>query len=292
MKRFFILASAAIVALASCAKTEVVYKDAPEEIAFKQITNVMTKADALSGSMGVYAYYNGAAYFDKTEFAIQAGETFWTAASPKYWPVSGEVGFVMYAPFAANVASTSITELTFTKSAGNNDDLLYGTVTSGKTVNAVPVTLNHALTNVLVNVKGEASVTLVSVELLEVGDAGTGVVDFSNSKVIWTPTAVKNPVIYSTEQTLSPTPISCTSCLVLPAEELDAQQIRLTYKVEGSVGNLTYTTDSGVGTNVLGTKWESGKKYIYNITVGVEEIMFDADVAEWAAGNGADGEDL
>ena len=44
MKRFFILASAAIVALASCAKTEVVYKDAPEEIAFKQITGVMTKS--------------------------------------------------------------------------------------------------------------------------------------------------------------------------------------------------------------------------------------------------------
>lgn len=48
MKRFFILASAAIVALASCAKTEVVYKDAPEQIAFKQITGPMTKADRKS----------------------------------------------------------------------------------------------------------------------------------------------------------------------------------------------------------------------------------------------------
>ena len=252
----------------------------------------MTKADDLSGSMGVYAYYNGASYFGKTEFAQQSGETEWTAADPKYWPVSGEVGFVMYAPFDANAASTSITELTFTKSAGNNDDLLYGTVTSGKTASAVHVTLNHALTNVLVNVKGDPSVTLVSVELLEVGDAGTGVVDFSNSKVIWTPTAVKNPVIYNTEQALTDSPISCTSCLVLPAESLDDQQIKLTYKVAGSVGNLTYTTTAGVGTNVLGTAWESGKKYIYNINVGVDEIMFDADVDEWTEGNGASGKDL
>ena len=291
MKRFFILATAAIVALASCAKTEVVYNDAPEQIAFKQITNVMTKAD-LSGSMGVYAYYNGASYFGKTEFAQQTGETYWTAADPKYWPVSGDVGFVMYAPFNATVESTSIGNLTFTKSVGDNDDLLYGTVTSPKTSNAVTVTLNHALTNVLVNVKGDPSVTLVSVELLEVGDAGTGAVDFSNSEVIWTPTAVKSPVIYNTEQALSPTPISCTSCLVLPAEQLDAQQIKLTYKVAGSVGTLTYTTADGVGTNVLGTAWESGKKYIYNINVGVDEIMFDADVADWTAGNGVDGEDL
>ena len=292
MKRFFILASAAIVALASCAKTEVVYNDAPEEIAFKQITNVMTKADDLSGSMGVYAYYNGASYFGKTEFAQQTGETYWTAADPKYWPVSGNVGFVMYAPFDATVESTSMDNLTFTKSAGDNKDLLYGTVTSAKTQNAVPVTFNHALTNVFVNVKGDASVTLVSVELLEVGDAGTGEVDFSNSKVTWTATAVKSPVIYNTEQALSSTPIPCTSCLVLPAEELDEQQIKLTYKVAGSVGNLTYTTDTGVGTNVLGTAWESGKKYIYNITVGVDEIMFDADVADWTEGNGASGKDL
>ena len=60
MKRLFILASAAIVALAACTKTEVVYTEAPAEIGFKQITDVMTKAvpdgTQLPATMGVYAY--------------------------------------------------------------------------------------------------------------------------------------------------------------------------------------------------------------------------------------------
>ena len=42
MKRLFILA-AATVALASCAKTQVVYNEEPQEIAFRQVENVMTK---------------------------------------------------------------------------------------------------------------------------------------------------------------------------------------------------------------------------------------------------------
>ena len=44
MKRFFVCAAAAIVALASCSKTQVVYNDAPEEIGFKAVSGVMTKA--------------------------------------------------------------------------------------------------------------------------------------------------------------------------------------------------------------------------------------------------------
>lgn len=42
MKRLVILA-AAIVALASCAKTQVVYNEEPQEIAFKTVSGVMTK---------------------------------------------------------------------------------------------------------------------------------------------------------------------------------------------------------------------------------------------------------
>ena len=69
MKRLFILATAAIVALASCAKTEVVYTDAPEEIGFKAVTGAMTKAAILDGTytetdMYVYSWKNE----DKTEY--------------------------------------------------------------------------------------------------------------------------------------------------------------------------------------------------------------------------------
>ena len=107
MKRILIFASAAIVALASCAKTEVVYKDAPQEIAFKQITGAMTKADTkLSGTMGVFAQYNNdntsttnAVYFDNTSFAEGSTECVWEADEAKYWPLEGNLDFTIYAPY-------------------------------------------------------------------------------------------------------------------------------------------------------------------------------------------------
>ena len=84
MKRFFILASAAIVALASCAKTEVVYNDAPEQIAFKQITDVMTKSTHTlsSGVLGVFANQGAVEYFDNTPFTWATN----AFTAEKYWP--------------------------------------------------------------------------------------------------------------------------------------------------------------------------------------------------------------
>ena len=61
MKRLFILASAAALMLASCAKTTVVYNEAPEEIGFKAVTGVMTKAhvewNQETSKLGVFAIY-------------------------------------------------------------------------------------------------------------------------------------------------------------------------------------------------------------------------------------------
>ena len=72
MKRFFICAAAAIVALASCSKTEVVNTSAPEEIGFKAVTGAITKAEqdaaTLDGAMGVFAFVHGesTSYFSNT----------------------------------------------------------------------------------------------------------------------------------------------------------------------------------------------------------------------------------
>ena len=55
MKKIFILATAAIVAFASCMKTEVVSNSEPQEIAFRQFTGSMTKADPDPTDLASYA---------------------------------------------------------------------------------------------------------------------------------------------------------------------------------------------------------------------------------------------
>ena len=87
MKKFFFCAAAAIVALASCSKTQVVYNDAPQEIGFKAVTGVMTKTTTFADdrALGVFANLtgddnaDGDVYFGNTSFAKGDGDT-WTAS--------------------------------------------------------------------------------------------------------------------------------------------------------------------------------------------------------------------
>ena len=188
MKRLFILA-AATVALASCAKTQVVYNEEPQEIAFKTVENVMTKTNTslgywADGSMGVFAYKTGEtnSYFTNAKFA--KSNTEWVSADKDnednvkhyYWPFQGSLDFYVYAPhdgtFTCDRTTHKIKKSAFTNSdygVGNSysgtadgsesfydyncPDLMYGStiIISEKTDNAVDVSLKHALALVQVN---------------------------------------------------------------------------------------------------------------------------------------------
>ena len=138
MKRLFILASAAIVALASCSKTQVVYTEAPEEIGFKAFTGAMTKAvgewDVNNDVMGLFAYEAGSitAHLDNVMFK-KDGESFvgWSGSAhqPYYWPLGKNLDFVVYAPHNALANYDPATKaLTIPVDNSGNDqiDVLYG----------------------------------------------------------------------------------------------------------------------------------------------------------------------
>lgn len=188
MKRLFILASAAALMLASCAKTTVVYNEAPEEISFKQVTNVMTKTtlgDWAKSDMGVYAVKTDEPtnlYLNNAQFAKHGANDYWSGGdgtNPKqyYWPFQGSLDFYVYAPYSANLAFDSsnnkLIAATFTNADYTNDniysgasaynfncvDLMYGAsvVTGSKRDDALPVSLKHALAKVIVNVSASVA---------------------------------------------------------------------------------------------------------------------------------------
>jgi hypothetical protein len=217
MKRFFILASAAIVALASCAKTEVRYDNAePQEISFRQITGPMTKADSDPGlekyhtTMGVDAIYHygteeAKSYFSNKVFEpIKSGETYtgdWKSNPASYWPLQGTLDFVVYAPYQVNGQAYDIQKqdltLTLVDNRTNQTDLMVGAeIYSGKSYPAtspydIPVTLEHALAKVTLKVKEvqatsntdaaktESVFYLKTVDLTATCQAGNVTVDYS-----------------------------------------------------------------------------------------------------------------
>ena len=282
MKRFFILATAAIVALASCAKTEVVYNDAPEEIALSTVNMPMTKA--FTGNMTVFAYLNGAEYFGNTTFT-QSG-TYWKATQAKYWPASGTLDFLVWAPADPNLTSTGANNLTgISKATEDQIDLLYGSASGDKDDEYVTVELNHALSKVQINVAGDENVYLLGVELLNSTQKATAVVnDFTTPAITWTADATAPKLASKSLYTpadddegdqLSSTAKECPEFYVVPLAGTDAS-IKLTYKMAGSDTVLEYTTPAGA----LG-EWAEGKHYIYNISVGATEIQLNPTVASW-----------
>ena len=330
MKRLFILA-AATVALASCAKTQVVYNEEPQEIAFKTVENVMTKTNTslgywADGSMGVFAYKTGEtnSYFTNAKFA--KSNTEWVSADKDnednvmhyYWPFQGSLDFYVYAPhdgtFTCDRTTHKIKKSAFTNSAygvGNSysgtadgsesfydyncPDLMYGStiIISEKTDNAVDVSLKHALA--LVQVKASATIgSVVKIQSMELkgtpGSANLTVTykdDDSNNE-----TPLKGTADWSNHSgTLDLTIVSTEKSVTNSSEQLGNEVLvipgnaQTSFSIEYKLANSETVFTATLPLNTAGSPiWEPGKKYVYNITFGVEEIKFAPEVVDWGTG--------
>ena len=184
MKKNLAILGVAVLALASCAKTQVISDETPSPIAFKAVVSNAVKADAqLEGTSltADYAMYisatqykaNGsietAAYFKDVEFttadATPGAASEYKAAAPLYWPIgNAALDFVAYAMPSAkhgtpaatydNEATNVASKVSFMgwDTYANQVDLLYDvkngatTATNALVPNGLTVnfTLKHA----------------------------------------------------------------------------------------------------------------------------------------------------
>ena len=290
MKRFFILATAAIVALASCAKTEVVYNDAPKEIAFKALNGAMTKADALGDKgytdMGVYAFdEEGEPYFSQVKFAPATAGADWTATpQAQYWPLSGSLNFVYYAPwFAVNATASTLTAQLTTAT-----DFMYGTevVNASKQNTAIGAPLRHALAKINVSVTSDLeglvinSLTLTSAYTnaeLTVNYSTTDNDQTSNDERLsfdFNGATVTNITFANVAGTTEANVKYSDACYVMPHEQTS---LVLNYTLPGADAALEYEHE-------LEDNWYDGHQYTYDFLIGANEIKFTPSETTWATG--------
>lgn len=285
MKRLFILASAAIVALASCTKTEVVYNEAPQEIGFKAVTGVMTKADqtgAMTQNMGVIAnLLNGTSYFENTVFTGTGTEWVSAVDNKKYWPVNGnKLCFAVYSPYqtgvtyAGNILTGMSADNNGAETIDDQTDYLYGATYFDNSdagyanqETAVAVNLKHAMAKVTVSFDVE-NVTVTDVTFSPVVD-GTYTVDYSTTTaaVDWTPGTTTNDITLLGDLSSA----TAASYLVIPETKAN---ISFNYTINGSSNPFNYTI-------TVGSNWEAGTHYTYNVTVNPYEIKFTPEVDTW-----------
>lgn len=289
MKRILICAAAAIVALASCSKTQVVYNDAPEEIGFKAVTGVMTKAvdewDSSTEVMGVFANPNGetALYLNNAQFKKDGTQSYFvgwdgSAHKPYYWPLGKNLDFVAYAPYKNGVTyDASASNLTISvDNTSAYTDILYGAVkleNKSKQVDAYALNMSHALAWIQVKVVADQDdvLDINSFDLTEIVKTATLIVNYTTPAtplLSWTPTSTAASVSLLTGSV--GTAGSTVDILVIPAEQTT---FAMNYDL-GSNTNLTWNKD-------LEGSWVAGYKYIYNISVGASEIKITPEVAAW-----------
>lgn len=292
MKRILICAAAAIVALASCSKTQVVYNGAPEEIGFKTVTGVMTKADALTAvSMGVFAIQEDGEFYDDMDNAkfIDKGGYWGGEITAYYWPLSGNLDFAVYAPHDANKASYDNVndELTIEVNNGSlasQTDWLYGTtmlIDKTKTNTNMPIPLKHALAEVVVNVTSDlVGLEIVSLTVTDTKQNGTLTVSYSNSDPAtndyeasspsWS-TEAAVPMELITDHEFTDNTAKEGKCYVIPSGQTT---IVISYKLTETSSELPYT-------HTLNGNWAENTRYTYNISIGANEIKFEPTEETW-----------
>ena len=253
----------------------------------------MTKAVAenLAGNttMGVYAINHGATtcYFENVKFGYNSTAGAWVGLNdagehtPQYWPLSGALDFVVYAPwFQTEVTYNQSTRiLKYTNATNGESDFLYGehfynddtNYDAGvdgpgytKATDIIAVKLKHALAKVDIDFS-LSNATISSVTLNNIKAGGSFTYNYTNNAISSEPNSNTETKTLSSD---------AYETIVFPNKAQTS--LTINYKL-GSSDNVL-STDIDLSSFGL---WESGKKYKYNITITAKEIKFEPSVIDW-----------
>ena len=163
MKKYFIIAAAALVALAACTKNEAdttAYEQS-KVINFNTVAGKATKAP-IEGTtyaydapeFGVFAWYlasgtwntaaanaSAVSYMNDVEVAFDDTKDIWAPSDTYYWPLEGTLTFIAYSPKDAATATFSnaglltLTGFTVDTTVADQVDLLYSAINADKSAN-------------------------------------------------------------------------------------------------------------------------------------------------------------
>ena len=298
MKKLMFFAMAAMVALASCSKTELVDNSAPAPIGFKAVTGSITKAVQTSNSftqdLGVIAYKSGETgengiYFNNTQFTGNITDGY--KNNDKFWPITSALDFFVYSPYqGSNVSNlvTSTSEQSLEVTIGDNTptntngvyeqtDYLYSDVyitnksKANSSQNGVSVNLKHALSMITVEFDNTGDGVFNSAVLNGTYQAGKYTVSYTQngSNIEWSSQSTQADLqLMANDQV-----VNNATYMVVPS---DATSITVTYTMNGSDGSpISYNVD------LTSYKWEPGTHHTYILKIEGALIKFIPNVTDW-----------
>lgn len=322
MKKFFVLLSVAAVAMTACTNESNDYVGSSEarEITFSPITQNMTRGTSdgtdfpdYTIKVAAYDITHSRVFFTETEFT--KGTTYWSAS--KYWPLSATaISFLGYTEFtgtSATFTNTQTLALTMTDNSTAQKDLMYACGYGAVTENGndltfpsqVDMLFKHAQAWIAFTVNADATtdgkITLKSITLNGAKYAGTYTVTHANWNSTtaadhsvsgaWSPSGSgSNIAVPGWTGTAAAAAVSQTATavgnglLVVPDDTPstpDFTSFTITYELDGKEYTYTYTPATA------SLDLEQGKKYTYNITFRLHEILINPSVTDWIASSTA-----
>ena len=331
MKKILAIAAVVAVALTSCVKNETfapANEISFENFTLSSKALVNAGAFDIALTFGVFATDNGTdfTFVDNDEVVYKT--TYWGFNPAKYWPTNAgapvDVDFYAYYPYNDNTgteqvacdltAGISITGADLGTTIGSQKDYLVAPVVVDKNVTnasaGVDVVFKHIASLILFSAEDVTEiaelqnlVTINSITIKQVSTSG----DYANTAAgtvagTWTPDTAADLDAIAVNKAVTTAGLELTSTtekpvLVVPTDLTAAtEQVVINYTIADYVYggyNFTGTTTNATFDLKAGaiTKWEQGKKYVYNLKFKLTEeleITFNPTVTDWTDGGSAD----
>lgn len=339
MKKFFLLAAMAGVALTGCVKTEseVAVKSDSNRIVFDNpVVSSVTRA-LIDGTeyptdvpFSVYAQYKNAntgenlLYMENvtTKYVTSTPGTnqeSWVPAGNYYWPKEGTLSFAAYSPTAASTVFNTVSwaddsGFTFDNfnaatNQANSYDLMYSDYVANQKQGdeddytkyyGIQLTFRHALSALVFRAKAAdeydgAEIKVKTIEVLEAYNQGDLATNNADNTAGWSD--FQNPATMAVANiagaTLDHTDFAQQGDVLLMVPQAfdhnGGVQVKITYTID-TESNATMTqthtvalstlNEAGAGINTH-ADWKMGKRYIYDITIGLDRIYFAPTVTDW-----------
>ncbi len=301
---FMALAASAALILAGCSKTENGLQDGRTElkltstIEMTRATSPNTQATQIAQNEKVTVWVTDSgtsAALYAQELTVGSGGAL-TGGNKMYYPQTGN-GVNIAAlhgkfSFYENIPSSLPSSIDFSVYAGQsasggsnylNSDLLYASRGASRSSRAVSLTFYHLLSKLELNITKSAELTdeISSVTLDGVVLDGT----FTPSNIVDISSQISRASGITTETTetgnisLGNSTTASNEAIVVP-QSLEGKT--LTFNLQ-SGGKLIYTFPGG-------TTFESGKKYVYNVTLKLTELTVTSTIEDWTSTDGANGD--
>lgn len=293
---------------AACTKSTIDLND--RSISFAPVASKTTKAIIdgasypTSESFKVSAYLNGSdPYFQNQSASYSSSLNLWETEQPQYWPLEGSLSFYAYSPASASGISLTrdgfnATGYTIQTPAQMTTDLCYASVTVADCADhplSVPLQFSHALSQVVFRVKAAAfygtaqrsvAISMTSLSLsgiYSVGDFADGAWENQESEYSYTLSDSTTELTY--DQSNNPETTVVCSYLFLPQELGPNAAFTVGYAITQTVSGTDYSLENPPASYPLSgtvTRWEPGKKYIYTLSIGMNNLItFTASAVGW-----------